>query len=607
MITIAHKVPQRFLLALMTIALVAATRSEVPAAHFAQAQSSAPGIVGNWEGTLVIGETKLRLVLRVSEGSAGEIHATVDSLDQANGNNLQVDVITFISGALHFEMKKLLIVYDGVLNKDGSEIEGNFVQGGNSLPLIFRKQGIARSSVTVKRGKVQLKSCDNPALTSDALCGKYEVYEDRLAHAGRKIALNIILLPAISAKAAGDALFYLAGGPGGAATVYAPEKFISRLRGNRDVVLVDQRGTGDSNPLNCPPVGTREDMRGYFGAVFAPEWIRACRAQLEKVANLKLYTSSIAMDDLDEVRAALGYDRINIYGGSYGSTTSLVYLRQHPEHVRAVAMFGVAPPSAKIPLSFARGVQESVNRLFADCAADSACHTAYPDVNGEFRTIMALFDKGPVEVTATNVYSKETQKVTVTRDAFVDAIRQLLYVPDATSALPALVHVGAQGNLGPLIGTAFQVIAQIDARISRGMQFSVICAEDVPFITTDEVKTTSANSFYGDARVRPTMQACAEWPQGEVPAGFLDPVKGDAPVLLVSGEIDPVTPPWIAEMVARSLPHSRLVKIHNGTHASYECVENLIADFIDEGATEGVDTSCVEKIQRPPFFIIKSQ
>jgi pimeloyl-ACP methyl ester carboxylesterase len=248
-----------------------------------------------------------------------------------------------------------------------------------------------------------------------------------------------------------------------------------------------------------------------------------------------------------------------------------------------------------------------MNRLFADCAAEPACNAAYPDVSGDFRKVLAQFDNGPVEVTTQNIYTNSTQKVVVARDAFVDAIRQLLYVPAAAAALPALIHLGAQGNLGPLVGTAFQVVSQIDSRIARGMQFSVICSEDTPFITDEEVKTTSANSFYGDARVRPTIRACAEWPKAKVPASFLEPVKSDLPVLLISGALDPVTPPWLAQTVAKTLSHSKLVLIPNATHNTYDCVENLIADFIDKGTTDGLDTSCVEKIKRPPFTVIKGQ
>jgi pimeloyl-ACP methyl ester carboxylesterase len=589
----------RYALLLLLMITVFSTRPHSGSA----AQTSPESVKGNWAGTLSIAQTQLRLVLRISEQSDDKLTAQLDSIDQPNGNNLTVDTITFQKNTLHFEMSALMVVFDGTLNQGGDEISGTFTQAGNSFPLIFKKEGVARSRTPVRRGQVQLMPCDNPSLTSDALCGTYEVYEDRAQRSGRKISLNILLLPA-TGKAGPDPLFYLAGGPGAAATSYAREKFFDRFRRNRDVVLVDQRGTGKSNPLICGLTGTQSDMRGYFGEVFPPDKIRACRLELEKIANLKLYTTQIAMDDLDDVRSALGYERINVYGGSYGSTAALVYLRQHPDRVRAAAVFGVAPPDAKIPLTFSRTVQDAVNNLFADCQADTACHAAYPNVAAEFKTIMALFDKGPVQVTATNVYTRQEQQVTVTRDAFVDSIRQMLYVPNAAAALPALIHLGAKGNLGALVGTAFQVVSQIDSRINRGMQFSVICAEDVPFITEDEVKRTSENSFYGDARVRPTMRACSEWPRGSVSPNFLDPVKAEAPVLMISGRLDPVTPPWVAEKTAKALAHARMVAIPNGTHSSYNCVENLFAEFIDSGKLEGLDTTCVDTIKRPPFTIL---
>ena len=367
-------------------------------------------------------------------------------------------------------------------------------------------------------------------------------------------------------------------------------------------MLVDQRGTGESNPLDCKLHGDQSDMQSFFSDSFPVEKVRACREELEKVANLKLYTTSIAMADLDEVRAALGYDRINVYGGSYGSTAALVYLREHPDHIRTATVFGVAPPDMKIPLSFAKGVQHAMDRLFDDCAADTACQAAFPKLREEFESILKQFDKGPIEVEATNPFTGQTQRVTMTRDGFVDGVRLLLYVPNAMSALPLLIHLGAQGALGAFVSTAFQVAYQIASQMSTGMQLSVLCAEDVPFITEEEVKRESAGSFYGDTRVRPAQKACAEWPRASVAASFLEPVKGNAPVLLISGELDPVTPPWLAASAARNLANSRHLIIHNATHNSYQCVENIVADFIDKGSAQGLDTSCAEQIRRLPFI-----
>ncbi|MBD0327267.1 MAG: alpha/beta hydrolase, partial [Pyrinomonadaceae bacterium] len=489
------------------------------------------------------------------------------------------------------------------LSLDRSEILGTWRQGGNSLGLLFRRSdGEAQASAApVLRGRVQFKLCGRDELPKDALCGQYEVFENRATRMGRKLALNILLLPALSEKPAPDPLFYLAGGPGAAASSYAPAWFMTRLRRERDVVLVDQRGTGESNPLNCKLHGEPTDMRGYFVGYFSEEALKTCRTELEKVADLSLYSTEIAMDDLDEVRAALGYNRINLYGGSYGTTAALSYMRQHPKQVRAAALFGVAPPDYKIPLPFARGVQHAMNRLFEDCAADNACRAAFPNLRAEFEAVLARLDKGPVNVTATNVVTKQQQSFSLTRAAFVDSVRLMLYFPPTLSVLPLLIHQAALGNFGPLVTVAFQVMSQLEGQIARGMQLSVICAEDVPFISEADIKRETAGTFYGDTRVRAFVKACEGWPKSRVQQSFSSPVKSDAPVLIVSGEIDPVTPSWIATAAARHLPNSRQLLIRNGSHYSYECAENIIAEFLDRGTTQALDASCLEQIRRLPF------
>ncbi|HEX7999484.1 MAG TPA: alpha/beta hydrolase [Pyrinomonadaceae bacterium] len=559
-------------------------------------------IEGNWQGVIQAGPTKLRLVLKISRATDGSLKASVDSPDQG-ALNLPVDTVAFKDRALRFEMKQLSAGYEGTLSRDRSEIVGTWRQGGNSIGLLFRRSDGATqaSAATVVRGRVQFRLCGRDELPKDALCGQYEVFENRAARTGRKLALNILLLPALSEKPAPDPLFYLAGGPGGAATNYATAWFMTRLRRERDVVLVDQRGTGKSNPLNCKLHGELTDMRGFFVDYFSEESLKNCRTELEKVADLTLYSTEIAMDDLDEVRAALGYGRINLYGGSYGTTAALSYLRQHPKQVRAVALFGVAPPDYKIPLPFAKGVQHAMNRLIEDCAADNACRAAFPNLRAEFEALLARLDKGAVNVTATNVVTKQQQELTLSRAAFVDIIRLMLYFPPTLSVLPSLIHQASQGNFGPLVTIAFQVLTQLEGQIARGMQLSVICAEDVPFISEQDIKRETAGTFYGETRVRAFVKACEGWPKSRVQQSFSSPVKSDAPVLLVSGEIDPVTPSWIATAASRNLPNSRQVLIRNGSHYSYECAENLVAEFIERGTTEGLDASCLEQIRRLPF------
>src|SRR5207244_12853121 len=202
--------------------------------------------------------------------------------------------------------------------------------------------------------------CRLPGIDEELLCGRLTVFENRLTRAGRTIDLSVVVLPAFDQNTKAEPLFDLAGGPGAAATesatFYAGQGKGYRRR--RDVVLVDQRGTGKSNPLSLPGKRTPEDYPSEMSPV---DCVKSLRQTLERRADLTQYTTSIAMDDLDDVRARLGYDRINLIGSSYGTRAALVYLRQHPERVRTVTLIGVAPTYLKMPCEDAQaaaGVME---------------------------------------------------------------------------------------------------------------------------------------------------------------------------------------------------------------------------------------------------------
>lgn len=567
-------------------------------------------IQGSWQGILNSQVGKLRLVLKLSKAPDGALKATMDSPDQGAAG-LPVDTITFKDSYLRFEMKDIEASFDGGLSRDGTEISGQFRQGLPwPSPLVLRREGSAANSNQPAapgfvRGRVKLEPCNIPLLANDAGCGKYEVFEDRAAKAGRKIALNILVLPALSAKPAPDPVFVLAGGPGQGAVSLAKYggDYLIKLRRERDVVFVDQRGTGESNPLNCNQAANKDEMRTYFTEGVNLENVRACRDQLEKTANLTLYTSAIAMDDLDEVRSALGYEKINLMGGSYGTFARFVYLRQHPDRVRAAILEGVSPVEAKILLPFAKGVEHSLERMFSDCAEDKECNEAFPKLRAEFKELTAKVEKQPAVFESTNLINGKREQITLSRNVFSEQIRTMLYIPLYWRWLPVLIHEANANNFGPFASIAHANVRNLTGQLAGGMSLSVICAEDVPFITEDEIKRDTAGTFYGDHRVRTSIKACEQWPKGKVAATFSEPVKSDAPILMITGDLDPVAPPWLATGAARFLPNSRQISIHNTGHFfRFECVEDLFVEFLSKASAKGLDASCAKDIERPPFI-----
>jgi len=570
--------------------------------------SSNSGLAGNWQGTLTSGGAKVRIALNVKQELTGQLTATFD-LPDYGATGQAVEHLIYADRILNFDFNiGAPSSFEGVISRDGAEIVGTFKQGGSPVPLSFMhtevkpETNVAKPAVLLNPGrKLDLQPCGVTGLTKDALCGQYEVYEDRAKQTGRKIKLNVLVLPALVDKPAPDAIFYLQGGPGGAATSVAGASLMMRLHRTRDVVLVDQRGTGKSNPLQCNFRGDQNEMRGYFVDALTPEAVRACRAELEKIADLKLYTTTIAMTDLDDVRAALGYDKINVYGGSYGATTALSYLNFFPQHVRTVTIAGVAPPDSALPLSFARGVEHALNRLFDDCAEDAKCKAAFPDLRKDWATAVANVSKGPVTFDALNPYTKQRQQVTMTRDGFAELVRLVLYNPTVMSLMPAVIHEMSQGEYSHFAFYSFQLLHGIDAGLARGMHLSVLCAEDIPFVKESDIEPAMGGTFYGGNRARGYLKACEQWPRGDMPAKFRQPIKSDVPVLILSGELDPVTPPELATPLLRWLPNGRQILMHYATHDTYECQERLAREFIELGTAKGLDASCVEGIKRLPF------
>jgi pimeloyl-ACP methyl ester carboxylesterase len=419
------------------------------------------------------------------------------------------------------------------------------------------------------------------------------------------IDLAVAVIPAERSDVEPDPLFLLAGGPGQAATEVFPGALFlfDEINESRDIVLVDQRGTGGSNPLDCDP--PTDDVDGADDDKVVA-WAEGCVEELSSKADVRLYTTTVAMADLDDVRRALGYETINLYGGSYGTRAALEYLRRYPEHVRAVIIDSVVPPDLALGTTVARDAQHALDLAFERCAADEQCSEAFPKLEEDFEALLAELDKGPRKLTIDHPLTGNATEVTLKRDLVAGALRFWSYSPETSSLLPLLIHDTVETGDYDRLAEQLMLVGDASANmLNLGMHFSVVCAEDVPFYNADDVAVHNADTYIADFMTDRLSLICDVWPTGEVPADLKTPVESDVPVLILSGEADPVTPPEYGAAVAATLSNSlHLVAPGQGHGVMIRgCVSDLAADFIASGTLEGLDVDCVEELAAPPFFL----
>jgi pimeloyl-ACP methyl ester carboxylesterase len=441
----------------------------------------------------------------------------------------------------------------------------------------------------------------------DAQCGRLAVPEDPAAPGGRQIRLFVARIPAVSERSRPDPLFVLAGGPGLAATTFytgvAP--VFDRIHRDRDIVLVDQRGTGASNALTCP--GNPDPDAPDSPAALTQE-ARTCLAALATHANVADYTTSLAVRDLDAVRAALHYPTLNLYGGSYGTRVAQHYLRRYPEHTRAVILDGVVPPQMTLGASLALDAQSALQRIFARCVAAPACHARFGDPDATFNALLARLKTQPVPVAVADPFTGATRKLNFDATALGVVVRLSSYSTEQAALLPlALDEAQAHANFVPVAGLMLQVTHSLDNLLAYGMHNSVVCAEDVPgYGVSTQDRARLAQTYMGTAQLDALEAICALWPRGPVDADFHQPLTSDKPVLLLSGSDDPVTPPGYAQVAARGLHNSLQVVVAGMSHGQITapCASRLLSRFIELGATRGLDAelACIQ-LSVPTAFL----
>ena len=349
-------------------------------------------------------------------------------------------------------------------------------------------------AATPRHRRVELKPCSPKGLEIEAKCATYEVFENRETRSGRRIPLKIVVLPALDkAKRQPDPLFILAGGPGQAATENAKffARIFARVRRDRDIVMVDQRGTGGSNRLDCDLYGST--VQGHLRDLLPLEAIRACLPQWQTHADLRFYTTDIAMADLDQVRDAMGYERINLFGTSYGTRAAQVFMRQYPNRVRSVIMKGVTPIAVPLTAPMAQDAQRAVNILCDDCASDPQCHTAFPNLKEEFKTVFERLERD-VEVALPGAAGKK-ERVSISRATIGPTIRSLLQSIEGTATVPLLIHEAFNGDYAPLTKAALTIRRSFPKDVGIGMFLAVSSAEDVAVSDEKAIARESEGTF----------------------------------------------------------------------------------------------------------------
>jgi pimeloyl-ACP methyl ester carboxylesterase len=441
-----------------------------------------------------------------------------------------------------------------------------------------------------------------------ARCGSYHVRENRDDPRSKELDLHVAVIPALRLKPAADPLFILSGGPGQAASDFylSFAAAFARIRRDRDVVLVDQRGTGRSNRLDC----TALDDSDF--TVLDPQQVlalvRECRAAMP--GDPRYYTTSVAVRDLDEVRAALGYDKVNLYGISYGTRVAQHYMRRYPGRVRTAILDGVVPTEVALGPDIAIEAQHAIDSALHRCARDTECARVFPQIPAQFAALQERLRKEPVTVSIPDPVTGTltTTKLDVAR--LGAAVRLLSYADETVSTLPLLIHE-AQSLRQPqaLAAQYLRVASALEQQIAEGMSFTVVCSEDAPRWDQEHVTEAElAKTYLGTAFMGGMRAVCAEWPRGPVDEDFGKPLHSNVQTLVLSGTDDPVTPQRYGEQVMKGLRNGRHLVAAGQGHGQFAtgCIPRLMAEFIAAGTVTDLDDTCVHSIGPAPFMLSRS-
>nr|WP_269106720.1 alpha/beta fold hydrolase [Massilia sp. TS11] len=440
------------------------------------------------------------------------------------------------------------------------------------------------------------KACHLPGTEDTLRCLQVAVPRDYTGAAAGQLQLHITIAPAYREASRPDPLFVLAGGPGqaGSDIVSVINSAFRAVRATRDIILIDQRGTGLSGKLDCPNLP--DEDRLSEGAAEA-QLMQCVKSTTQSLAP---YTTANAARDIEQVRKALGYGPINLWGGSYGTRLAQAYARAFPSAVRSLVLDGVAPPEQVIPAG-GHDAQAALDKLFAQCAADKECARAFPNLKSEFSALLERAASGKLQVSLNDPRTAAPLSLNISTRRLIGTVQNVLYAPLDARRLPFLIHSAYQGNWAPFVARSN---AAYDFSTEGGMagllHFAIVCSEDLPRLSPALLAEDSAGSFYTAEAITRLRPYCAELKLPPPATLASDPIA--APVLMFSGGLDPVTPPRRAEAAGRHMQKVQHLIVENAGHgvSNLGCAPRLIREFLDSPGLIK-DPSCLNKIAAQPF------
>ncbi len=445
-------------------------------------------------------------------------------------------------------------------------------------------------------------TCENMQLQAlNARCGKFSVPLDSSAIVSKKtLALYFALLKSKNTETNAAPFVLLAGGPGQSAVEASKLMLplLNNLRKEHDILLLDQRGTGNSGILKCAKTMTLEKV---FSEENDTQILSQCRQKYQ--IDARHYLTIEAVKDLEQLRQALQYQQFNLYGISYGTRVGLLYLQKYPESIRTLILDGVAPLEIRLPLYMAKDAQAAWEKLYHDCQKDRACHNTFPDLKAHLLSLLQRLKETPESVQVKHPRSAEIKTLRIHYKGILNLIRAALYTREMSRLLPLAIEQAYQGDYSIFTAIAENNIAATQ-NMSTGLYLSVICNEDFAQIKPAEVAEHTENTLFGSILYDALNSSCRDWPKTSLPPVYQQRALRDHPVLLLSGEYDPASPAYWAEVAKQHLSQAVHLKVPGVAHGTwhYGCVAELMEIFIQDKGLHNVSTQCLQRLQRPAFF-----